>query len=462
MQGNKFDKPDRVFRSIKKLIEGNTKNEGDIRELIPELYYLPEIYFNKNEFFFGKDENGELVKDVKVTYNDNDNDKDSILKYEYITSLKNKLESKKKLEDWINLIFGTKQKKYMYDNKNINYYEKYHYNNLKIDEQKKQQQITKDSPVSDEANIIYNDLVRCEFGLVPNQIYDDKLVEIKDKSIFFKKIKIFNLEKFELEHQSFESFNYLYKSFECKSVDIINGLYYYIMENTSFEPESKKKINNLINEYHKMFLNYVKGTSNFKVKDTSICFEGNNIGDIKITIKGTEQKTIKLRDHNRIIKYIDYNKRLNMFLSYSLDGFINLYTFPKCKFVRAIKVSNFFENELKEVILISNPFPMIFAYDSDSMFTLSINGDLIKSININSLIKEIYDIVLKSIKDIDINICVDKDFGIMKDFICMKKYLNKEKIEFVEFEVGLPSFNVLKKEKSKKEDIYMRYTCSIF
>ena len=296
-------------------------------------------------------------------------------------------------------------------------------------------------------------MVRCEFGLVPNQIYDDKLVEIKDKSIFFKKIKIFNLEKFELEHQSFESFNYLYKSFECKSVDIINGLYFCLMNKLDFNKVTP------INEVHKMFLKYVKGTSDFKVKDTSICFEGNNIGDIKITIKGTEQKTIKLRDHNRIIKYIDYNKRLNMFLSYSLDGFINLYTFPKCKFVRAIKVSNFSKNELKEVILISNPFPMIFAYDSDSMFTLSINGDLIKSININSLIKEIYDIVSKSIKDIDINVCVDKDFGIMNDFICIKVYLNKEKTEFVEFKVGLPSFKLLPKGKSKSEDFYGSYAC---
>lgn len=59
--------------------------------------------------------------------------------------------------------------------------------------------------------------------------------------------------------------------------------------------------------------------------------------------------------------FIDYNKRLKALLSYSLDGFINIYTFPKYKLISAIKASKFSKNILRMVVLVSNPFQMIFA-----------------------------------------------------------------------------------------------------
>ena len=116
----------------------------------------------------------------------------------------------------------------------------------------------------------------------------------------------------------------------------------------------------------------------------------------------------KLCDHYKQIKYIDYNPRLNMFLTYALDGFINIYTFPKIKFIRAIKVDDYYEKDdyLKKVVLISNPFPMIFCHSDSKMFVFSINGELIRSRKIEAGTEFIP--------------CIDKDLGLIRDHVEMR------------------------------------------
>ena len=113
----------------------------------------------------------------------------------------------------------------------------------------------------------------------------------------------------------------------------------------------------------------------------------------------------RLNDHYKQIKYIDYNPRLNLFLSYALDGYINLYVFPKCKLIRSIKVVDITKSNdvLLKVVLISNPYPMIFFHDKKYMYILSINGDLINK-------KEIG-------KNIKIFACIDKNLGLTVDTI---------------------------------------------
>ena len=286
-----------------------------------------------------------------------------------------------------------------------------------------------------------------ECGISPQLIFDEELKEIKDKSKYFQMIKIFNWKKFELEHKYIEGINYLDSSFQCNSPDIINGFYYCIMngkKTVSVKGEFKLELSEL-KECETQFLQDIKN-KNENIKNTIVCFDGNYFGNVSITIKDSNQNIIKekqLKDHNGKIKFIDYNKRLNLFLTYSSDGFINIYTYPKYKLVSAIKVSVFSKEELVKVVLISSPFPMIFTYNSTKMYTLSINGDLISS---NYIKKEIGEIIL----------CIDKDFGIDEDriYFINEKEDDKIKENILEFkniyEVELPSLKYIQYEKEGK------------
>lgn len=55
LQGGTFDHADRLFDSIGKAWQSaSEKNMSDVRELIPEFFYLPEFLENTNNFNFGK------------------------------------------------------------------------------------------------------------------------------------------------------------------------------------------------------------------------------------------------------------------------------------------------------------------------------------------------------------------------------------------------------------------------
>ena len=109
MQGDKFDDPNRMLLSVHKSFEGSTSHEGDLRELCPEFYYLPELFKNKNNL------------DLKIKTKDNKNKSNDVTlplwannnNYIFITKLKTYLESEevnKNIHKWFDLIFGIKQK----------------------------------------------------------------------------------------------------------------------------------------------------------------------------------------------------------------------------------------------------------------------------------------------------------------------------------------------------------------
>ena len=52
LQGGKFDHPSRLFFSIRhswRSAAGIGTSTQDVRELIPEFFYLPEMFINKND-----------------------------------------------------------------------------------------------------------------------------------------------------------------------------------------------------------------------------------------------------------------------------------------------------------------------------------------------------------------------------------------------------------------------------
>ncbi|XP_063931680.1 lipopolysaccharide-responsive and beige-like anchor protein [Zophobas morio] len=105
-QGGKFDQPSRIFSSIKKTWQNCNQSTSDVKELIPELFYLPEMFININHYNFGKLDKDDPIGDV-VLPNWCNNDP-----YVFVQIHKAALESdyvSAHLHYWLDLIFGYKQ-----------------------------------------------------------------------------------------------------------------------------------------------------------------------------------------------------------------------------------------------------------------------------------------------------------------------------------------------------------------
>jgi hypothetical protein len=53
LQSGKFDLADRLFFSIVETYRNATEELSDVRELIPEFFYMPEMFVNHTKYDFG-------------------------------------------------------------------------------------------------------------------------------------------------------------------------------------------------------------------------------------------------------------------------------------------------------------------------------------------------------------------------------------------------------------------------
>ncbi|KAJ0087368.1 hypothetical protein Patl1_08681 [Pistacia atlantica] len=107
LQGGKFDHADRLFQSIEGTYRNCLSNTSDVKELIPEFFYIPEFLLNSNSYHLGVKQDGEPIGDVglppwakgspEVFINRNR----EALESEYVSS---------NLHHWIDLVFGYKQR----------------------------------------------------------------------------------------------------------------------------------------------------------------------------------------------------------------------------------------------------------------------------------------------------------------------------------------------------------------
>ncbi|KAF3939581.1 hypothetical protein ABW19_dt0201372 [Dactylella cylindrospora] len=109
LQGGNFDHADRLFYSIEKAWTSASRDTTtDVRELIPEFFFLPEFLVNSNGFNFGnRQATGDAVDSVILPPWAKGDPKIFIAKH------REALESpyvSEHLHDWIDLIFGYKQK----------------------------------------------------------------------------------------------------------------------------------------------------------------------------------------------------------------------------------------------------------------------------------------------------------------------------------------------------------------
>ena len=422
LQGDGFDSPNRQFYSVKKALYNILSQKTDLREFIPELYYFPDLFINKNNLNLGKLVTGEEIDNLYIEAKS-----ESYLdKYKFMEELKKYFlnDNELDLSSWIDLIFGINQE--MKKENGREYYSKDKYIRLNYKEQKE-----------DINNPIHLELV--EFGIQPIKIFEEKFPDLRkinnnDVSVS-SNLMNYSLDEFYNVHMEIKNDKEFCFYFEWDESMRINK--YLLALNLTIEKEKETEKNNVVDikYYDKYrFIGNVFGDVTIYHSKNKITEENNNSENNEFTgtsffsvlnkvynefeenpnkiIYGlneeknaNEKILIKLSDHYKQIKYIDYNPRLNLFLSYGLDGYINIYVFPKCKLVKTIKVKDITKSNdiLERVVLVSSPFAMIFLQDSNFFYSLTINGDFINKKEIN-----------KDGKNLP---CIDKNLGLMIDSI---------------------------------------------
>uniref|UniRef100_A0A3Q2DBV8 Neurobeachin n=1 Tax=Cyprinodon variegatus TaxID=28743 RepID=A0A3Q2DBV8_CYPVA len=104
-QGGKFDHADRTFSSLSRAWRNCQRDTSDVKELIPEFFYLPEMFVNANNYNLGNMEDGTVVSDVDLPPWAKSPE-------EFVRINRQALESEFvscQLHQWIDLIFGYKQ-----------------------------------------------------------------------------------------------------------------------------------------------------------------------------------------------------------------------------------------------------------------------------------------------------------------------------------------------------------------
>ena len=447
LQGNGFDDPNRLFYSIDETFNNIATQKSDLRELIPEFFYLPEMFMNLNSINFHKRANGDLVDDVIMPKNSsnkryisNNNDDDSpelmikesnIKESDYIPKkrienlkkcfaftehMKNLLENLKDFPKWLNIIFGLNQK---FSPKNQQYFRKESYINNDND---------------DYNNYIKDDIIMSsvEFGIIPLQtIYEQNiLINLQKRKNEYESYYYENKNK--RSSQKLFSFgnnnSKLLNSKNCQMNEIENNFINISIKNSHEELNKdsgemtysvyKKESKDYWDEYLKL---------DFKI------YNNNGIGKLEIYAHNLLIKEVI--DHNDKIIDFYYNRRLNMFATTSFDGFAYIYILP-CKLICALKHPNnlYFD----KIFLSANPFPTIITYEEKS-FTFraySLSGILIRTVTKEIKFKEKTNIKIKPIFNTHGGTYKDKiNITFTKDKTIINEYYN------------LPFFNFEHKEK---------------
>ena len=423
LQGHEFDKPDRLFLSVVNTFHNSTTQKTDVRELIPEFFYLPEMFLNVNKLNMGILENGTEVNDIETPCHNNP--------YEFIMVMKTVLESDKisyNINNWIDLIFGFKAKGKEAELANNIFTETSYQENIDLNKKNNKEAL----------------LRLVEFGLIPNQIMNKECPKREKKENIIKGKEITDptsdLKIFKCKTHNTKKDNYILKiGTNGERINILNNSNTYIDAKISWlvfekmfneEIVNKYKIDNIYNkisdfqypdEYNDKIIIFcehnkkivmggfydgkillisteprviqkelIPFSEEFPIISISIdknedyLFVGNSNGNIKIyKINGEIEKCEELyliSDQFSPINHINCNEELNMWTSATIDGYINIYTLPLCKLIRCIKVPT---NKCNYAFLSAFPLPSIVIITEEDgeekkgeIFVYSINGYL--------------------------------------------------------------------------------------
>uniref|UniRef100_A0A0D9W809 BEACH-type PH domain-containing protein n=1 Tax=Leersia perrieri TaxID=77586 RepID=A0A0D9W809_9ORYZ len=106
LQGGKFDHADRMFSDLSGTWDSVLEDMSDVKELVPEMFYLPEVFTNINSIDFGTTQLGGKLDSVSLPPWAED-------PVDFVHKHRKALESEHvsaHLHEWIDLIFGFKQR----------------------------------------------------------------------------------------------------------------------------------------------------------------------------------------------------------------------------------------------------------------------------------------------------------------------------------------------------------------
>ena len=434
IQGTSFDAPDRLFINIEKSYRSSVISKCDLREIIPQFFYFPEIFFNSNNLKLGKlqknkDKNS-TYNILKKLYNIKDNENvyvnDVLLPkwcnnnpYQFVSIYRELLELlKEDINEWINLIFGIYSRGEKAKEK-YNLFMCYSYNDIM---DKKLKLIKDDS----EKECV---LKLAELGLVPSQTLYERIILNENKKVNDKGEKnemIFNIKS----GINLSDIKYVFKGIIDNIIYLYDNNLNYIKIDLKYNNNSIKegKIENIQKEILNLIYiskgDFIIALSNdnylYKIKNlkNTIINKDNNLDKSIISIIyvdknennlyiGTNNGSIIIYNINEIIlkdklfnpsyylyhsdkiNCIDVNNELNILIDSSNDGYINLYTLPKMEIVNSI----YKEDIVKNIFLSSSPLPSFVIYINNKFDCYNINCE-----NINTQ-SPYYNIIIEDDKD---------------------------------------------------------------
>ena len=320
LQGKNFDDPNRLFNSLPNSFDCVTSQKSDLRELIPEFFCFPEMFYNMNDLNLGEvmdtNKNPKLVQDVDMPLWANNN------AYNFVEKHRELLESKEvsnEITEWFNIIFGYKQKGK--EAKKIgNYFIKQTYEDF--------EEIHKKATKNEK-------IYQCrmvEFGVTPNQLFKSDvykrqspneiskikrsllyniLKKIKEKSAFTgNEFDLFEL-KTSIDEKCFQLFSVINKHKErkkvrfyllCKDKIKIYSKMEYLFKDPNSEKIKNKDSENFEEEIEKILTEH-ENNNDDKSDDNS----EDNISNTYIFLTETEEKSDR-KESNSYSKETTINK----------------------------------------------------------------------------------------------------------------------------------------------------------
>ena len=431
LHGGSIDISDRLFSTVSGTFVNATTTKTDVRELIPEFFYFPDMFQNNSHIVFQPTSTGKRIDEV-ITPCGSDH-------FDFIVRMKKGLEGEyvnKNIWNWIDLIFGYKQKgKEALKIKNI-YTSSSYIENINYETEQ------------DKTSL----MTSIEFGLVPIQLFSKELnaklikkskshhpfmfsssstsvntnyhvydcsstiesksnvlsmiatTEVHEEHVTLKIISIFNNNYFYINQIAYNK-SEAYSDIErkapvCRNMPILKRSEFF----SNSYPESNSPIIFVEND-NSMFIGgfsdgkviYVKMEEavkatvlhpvNFNIPVTAVSYYyhfnsfylicGDIMGNITILEKDPSSDLFKIINtidaHSAQISHIHYNKDIKCFVTSSYDGFASLYRVPKCEVVNSYKIST---ERISNTFISNSPVPCIVSFISTKkqLITIGINN----------------------------------------------------------------------------------------